>query len=87
MTLLERYDADKSGTIDGTDPLTGPAMVGEALTGLVVDPDGSVTDQSWQWMKAKSEAIRAINDYLSGEGADAISKDEAIQVINLYLFA
>ena len=155
-------NVDEPGTVTlwvGTDPLTGPAMVGEALTGLVVDPDGSVTDQSWQWMKAdsaagqftditgatsasytpveadasmyikvmatytdaegsgktaespsvmvqleaapmtllerydadksgtieKSEAIRAINDYLSGEGADAISKDEVIQVINLYL--
>ena len=50
MTLLERYDADDSGTIE------------------------------------KSEAIQAIEDYLFGEGADAISKDEVIEVIKLYLF-
>ena len=30
--------------------------MGEALTGLVVDADGSVTDQSWRWMKAGSAA-------------------------------
>ena len=50
---------DEPGTVTlwvGTAPLTGPAIVGEALTGLVVDADGSVTDQSWQWMKAGSAA-------------------------------
>ena len=52
-------NVDDPGTVTlwvGTDPLTGPAVVGEALTGLVVDSDGSVTDQSWQWMKADSAA-------------------------------
>ena len=52
-------NVDEPGTVTlwvGTDPLTGPAVVGEALTGLVVDSDGSVTDQSWQWMKAGSAA-------------------------------
>ena len=34
----------------------------------------------------KEEAIAAINDYLFGEGDDAISKADAIEVINLYLF-
>ena len=50
---------DEPGTVTlwvGTDPLTGPAIVGEALTGLVVDADGSVTVQSWRWMKADSAA-------------------------------
>lgn len=33
----------------------------------------------------KSEVIKAINDYLSGEGDNTISKTEIIEVINLYL--
>ena len=52
-------NVDEPGTVTfwvGTDPLTGPAIVGEALTGLVVDSDGSVTVQSWRWMKADSAA-------------------------------
>ena len=50
QTLLERYDADDSGSIE------------------------------------KSEVIHAINDYLFGEGANALSKEDVIEVINLYLF-
>ena len=34
----------------------------------------------------KSEVIAAINDYLFGEGDEAISKTEVIRLINLYLF-
>ena len=34
----------------------------------------------------KSEVIAAINDYLFGEGDEAISKAEVIKLINLYLF-
>ena len=34
----------------------------------------------------KSEVIKAINDYLFGEGDEAISKAEVIELINLYLF-
>ena len=34
----------------------------------------------------KNEVIEAINDYLFGEGAEAISKAEVIELINLYLF-
>ena len=52
-------NVDEPGTVTlwvGTDALTGPAIVGEALTGLVVDADGSVTVQSWRWMRADSAA-------------------------------
>ena len=35
----------------------------------------------------KSEMIKAINDYLFGEGDDAINKEDMIVVINLYLFS
>ena len=34
----------------------------------------------------KAEVIKAINDYLFGEGDEAISKAEVIRLINLYLF-
>ena len=34
----------------------------------------------------KNEVIKAINDYLFGEGDEAISKAEVIKLINLYLF-
>ena len=34
----------------------------------------------------KNEVIKAINDYLFGEGDEAISKPEVIKLINLYLF-
>ena len=34
----------------------------------------------------KNEVIAAINDYLFGEGDEAISKAEVIRLINLYLF-
>ena len=34
----------------------------------------------------KSEVIEAINDYLFGDGDEAISKAEVIEFINLYLF-
>ena len=34
----------------------------------------------------KNEVIAAINDYLFGEGDEAISKAEVIELINLYLF-
>ena len=34
----------------------------------------------------KNEVIKAINDYLFGEGDQAISKAEVIKLINLYLF-
>ena len=50
QTLVERYDADSSETID------------------------------------KSEVLKAINDYLFGEGDEAITKPDVLALINLYLF-
>ena len=34
----------------------------------------------------KPEVLKAINDYLFGEGDEAISKSEVLRLINLYLF-
>ena len=37
---------------DGTDPLTTPPQVGDTITGAVMDPDGGVTGETWQWAKS-----------------------------------
>ena len=39
-----------------TDPLTMAPQVGKTITGLVVDPDGGVTGQMWQWSRTMDTA-------------------------------
>ena len=34
-----------------TDPLTMAPQVGDTITGAVMDPDGGVTGEAWQWAK------------------------------------
>ena len=146
----------------GADALTMAPQVGDTITGAVMDPDGGVTVESWQWSRTmdtadmsswmdivgetnaaytasegdtgyylrvmatytdavgtdtameysmptmmvtavdgdtlldrydldnngidKPEVLKAINDYLFGEGDEAISKSEVLRLINLYLF-
>ena len=65
-------DVDEPGTVTlwvGSDPLTGPAIVGEELTGLVVDPDGGVTGEIWQWMRGDS----ATGQFADIDGATSAS--------------
>ena len=55
----------------------------------VVDPGDPLVaryDANRNGTIEKSEVIQAINDYLFGEGEEAISKAEVIELINLYLF-
>ena len=41
----------------GTDaPLTMAPQVGETITGAVMDPDGGVTGETWQWSRTKDTA-------------------------------
>ena len=40
----------------GAVPLTMAPQVGETITGLVVDPDGGVTGQMWQWSRTMDTA-------------------------------
>ena len=40
----------------GNDPLTMAPQVGDTITGLVVDPDGGVTGESWQWSRTMDTA-------------------------------
>ena len=61
------------------------------VTITVTDVDEEVTlleryDADDSGMIEKSEALAAINDYLFGEGDAAISREDVLEVINLYLF-
>ena len=62
--------------------------VGGALTIAVaaVDPLIVRYDANDNGMIEKNEVIKAITDYLFGEGNPAISKSDVIKLINLYLF-
>ena len=40
----------------GTDVLTMAPQVGETITGAVMDPDGGVTGETWQWSKTMDTA-------------------------------
>ena len=63
--------------------------VGGALTMEVAAGDPLILryDANRNGVIERSEVINAINDYLSGEGDEAISKAEIIRLINLYLFS
>ena len=39
----------------GTDALTMTPQVGDTITGAVMDPDGGVTGESWQWAKTMDD--------------------------------
>ena len=36
----------------GDDALTMAPQVGETITGAVMDPDGGLTDVTWQWYRS-----------------------------------
>ena len=55
-------------------------------TASAVDPLLNGYDANNNGTIDKPEVIQAINDYLFGEGAEAISKAEVVELINLYLF-
>ena len=57
--------------------------VDEAGTGDTLVDSYDANDNS---MIEKSEVLKAINDYLFGEGDEAISKPEVLRLINIYLF-
>ena len=80
-------------TVTATDPsgLTATVNVAIAVTDVVdemVTGDDLVDryDADKSGMIEKSEVLKAINDYLFGEGDEAISKTDVLRLINLYLF-
>ena len=44
---------------DGTDALTMAPQVGDTITGLVEDPDGGVTGETWQWSRTMTPDVMA----------------------------
>ena len=54
----------------GTDALTMAPQVGETITGAVMDPDGGVTGESWQWAKTMDDTDRRdMNSWMPITGA------------------
>ena len=54
-TMMVGAVVDEPGMVTlwvGNDPLTMAPQVGDTITGLVVDPDGSVTGEMWQWSRS-----------------------------------
>ena len=53
-TMMVGAMAEQMGEVtlrDGTDALTMAPQVGDTITGLVEDPDGGVTGETWQWSR------------------------------------
>ena len=75
-----------SGVLRNSDREDVP--VGGALTIAVAAGDPLIVryDANNNGTIEKNEVIAAINDYLFGEGDEAISKSDVITLINLYLF-
>ena len=75
-------------SVTATDPSGYSAAI--AVTITVTDDDlgviGSRYDADNDGVIDKAEVIKAINDYLFGEGDEAISKADVITLINAYLF-
>ena len=75
-------------SVTATDPSGYSAAI--AVTITVTDDDlgviGSRYDADNDRVIDKAEVIKAINDYLFGEGDEAISKADVITLINAYLF-
>ena len=51
----------------GTDALTMAPQVGDTITGAVMDPDGGVTGETWQWAKTMTPDMMASWMDIEGE--------------------
>ena len=81
-------------TVEADDGTTN--MDTQDVTVTVTDVDDAVTsgdslvdryDANHDGTIEKSEVLKAINDYLFGEGDEAISKTDVLRLINIYLFS
>ena len=81
-------------TVTATDGDTASDSIDVTITITVTDVDEMVTgddlvdryDADDSGDIGKTEVLKAINDYLFGEGDEAISKPEVLRLINIYLF-
>ena len=93
------YENPADANMDNTYMVTimaddGTYMNTRDVTVRVTDVDEMVTgddlvdryDADNSGMIEKSEVLKAINDYLFGEGDEAISKTDVLSLINIYLF-
>ena len=82
VTVTASDSGGLSDSIDVTITVTSvdeaPVITGDALV--------DTYDANDNGMIEKSEVLKAINDYLFGEGDEAISKPEVLKLINIYLF-
>ena len=87
-TLDYEARASYAVSVRATNPSGYSAAI--AVTIMVTDDDlgviGSRYDANNDRVIDKAEVIKAINDYLFGEGDEAISKADVITLINAYLF-
>ena len=49
ITVINVEEPGEVTLSDGTDALTMAPQVGDTITGAVMDPDGGVTGETWQW--------------------------------------
>ena len=59
-TMMVTAVAEMMGEVTlwaGADPLTMAPQVGDTITGAVMDPDGGVTGETWQWAKTMTPAM------------------------------
>ena len=70
----------------GTDTAMMYSMPTMMVGAEAEDPLVDTYDANDNDMIDKPEVLKAINDYLFGEGDEAISKPEVLRLINLYLF-
>ena len=87
-TLDYEARATYAVSVTATDPSDNSAAIVVTIT--VTDEDlgvlGSRFDANNDRVIDKAEVIKAINDYLFGEGDEVISRSDVIMLINLYLF-
>ena len=87
QAMSEDNTNDYMVMVTATDPDSASASI--MVTIMVTDVEDELVatyDANRNGTIEKSEVIAAINDYLFGEGAAAISKADVIRLINMYLF-
>jgi hypothetical protein len=78
VMYTDGHGSNKEAMATTTSMVTEVPVVDPLVAKYDTDPQDGMID--------RSEVLRAVNDYLFGEGDDAISRAEVLTLINLYLF-